>query len=312
MSFSDPTIELRINQVKTILPESLRHPAVISILLLSLAEDLHPDANFQDLWSTELSSGDITSQATISPDTWLEGQISSKASGVIAGLPVIQALCLLVDPQIACKSYLQEGFSVQPGSTIAQVSGLGTAVLAVERTMLNFLGRMSGIATLTRKYVKAVADTNVVILDTRKTAPGLRYLDKYAVKVGGGQNHRTGLFDMVMIKDNHIDGSGGIVEAVSRVRQKFGKRYKIEVEVKNLEELATALSLEVDRIMLDNMDLNMLRMAVQITGKRTPLEASGNVTLSNIADIAATGVDYISSGALTHSVPVLDISMRLR
>lgn len=311
MYYSDPTLQLRIEQVKNILPESLRHPAVIRSLQLALAEDLHPDAEFSALWPN-LSLGDLTSLATLAPDTWLSGQITVKGSGRIAGLPVIQAICLLMDPQIACKPCVTEGSFVEPGTLLAEVSGPGLALLAVERPMLNFLGRLSGIASLTNKFVKAVNGTKAIILDTRKTAPGLRRLDKYAVQVGGGQNHRTGLFDMIMIKDNHIDGAGGIVEAVSRVRQRFGDQYQIEVEVKSLEELTTALDLKVDRIMLDNMSLEMMSEAVKIVNGEVPLEASGNVSLSNVASIAKTGVDFISSGALTHSAPVLDISMRLR
>ena len=311
MTDSDPTLDLRLKQVKNTLPESLRHPTVIQILQLSLAEDLEPDGDFNKIWPN-LSCGDATSLATLKQDTWLTGLITAKAPGIIAGLPVIQALSLLIDPQIAYKPLIQEGSTVQLGTRIAEFSGPGVSLLAVERPMLNFLGRLSGIASLTQKFVQAVRGTKSIILDTRKTVPGLRYLDKYAVKIGGGQNHRTGLFDMIMIKDNHIDGAGGIVDAVSKVRQKFGKHFLIEVEVKNLDELNTALSLNVDRIMLDNMSPDMMRQAVKLVNKRIPLEASGNVTLANVAVIAETGVDFISSGSLTHSAPVLDISMRLR
>jgi nicotinate-nucleotide pyrophosphorylase (carboxylating) len=159
--------------------------------------------------------------------------------------------------------------------------------------------------------VEAVKGTRAVILDTRKTAPGLRRLDKYAVRMGGGQNHRTGLFDMVLIKDNHIIGAGGITPAVKRAREMYGERYPIEVEVKDLGELNEALNLHVDRIMLDNMDLDSIRSAVQVTNRRIPLEASGNINLTNVRQIAETGVDFISSGALTHSAPALDISMKI-
>ena len=310
MTQTDPALEYRIEQVRNMLPESLRHPAVVQILELSLAEDLDPAANFWKLWPN-IAFGDATSLATLDLDSKLTGQITAKAPGTIAGLPIVQALCFLIDPQITCNLFVQEGSTVNPGNKIAEIAGPGIALLAVERSMLNFLGRMSGIATLTQKFVQAVIRTNAIILDTRKTAPGLRYLDKYAVRTGGGQNHRKGLFDMIMIKDNHIDGAGSLTEAVNRVRQKFGQKYQIEVEVKNLEELQTALSLNVDRILLDNMDLDMMRQAVSLTAKKIPLEASGNVTLSTVAAIAATGVNYISSGSLTHSSTVLDISMRL-
>jgi nicotinate-nucleotide pyrophosphorylase (carboxylating) len=170
---------------------------------------------------------------------------------------------------------------------------------------------MSGIATLTRRFVEAVKGTKAVILDTRKTAPGWRLLDKYAVRMGGGQNHRTGLYDMLLIKDNHISGAGGITPAVKQARDIYEKRYLIEVEVKNLTELDEALKLGVDRIMLDNMDLETLRNAVQMVKGRIPLEASGNVSLTNVRQIAETGVSFISSGALTHSAPALDISMKI-
>jgi nicotinate-nucleotide pyrophosphorylase (carboxylating) len=310
MTLVDPALDLRLEQVRLALPEMLRTQTVLELLKLSLAEDLEPQGNFHKLWPHP-AQGDLTSRATLPDDSWLEGRITAKAGGVIAGLPVAQAICLLVDAQIACKPAVLEGSVVQPGTLIAEVSGPGFAVLAAERPMLNLLGRLSGIASLTRKFVQAVADTQAVILDTRKTAPGNRFLDKYAVLMGGGQNHRTGLFDMVLIKDNHIDGAGGIRQAVERVRAMYGNQYLIEVEVKNLDELETALSLGVDRIMLDNMDLNTMRKAVKITAGRSKLEASGNVTLASVRQIAETGVDFISSGALTHSAPVLDISMRL-
>ena len=311
MHSTDPSLALRLEQVQALLPETLRHPAVVQILLLSLAEDLHPEADFSQLWPN-LSAGDPTSQSTLSSTAWLNGRITAKATGIIAGLPLAQAVCLLVDPQIAFKAVTAEGRLAQSGGLLAEVSGPGVALLAAERTMLNFMGRMSGIATLTHHFVQAVAGTKAVILDTRKTAPGLRQLDKYAVYIGGGQNHRAGLYDMVLIKDNHIDGAGGIEQAVEGVRRQYGSQFKIEVEVKDLAELDTALALGVDRIMLDNMSLDMMRQAVLRADGQVPLEASGNVTLTTVRDIAQTGVDYISSGALTHSAPVLDISMRLR
>jgi nicotinate-nucleotide pyrophosphorylase (carboxylating) len=217
----------------------------------------------------------------------------------------------LVDPTLSFRSYYKDGTVVQKGQVLAEVQGDGKALLAGERTALNFLCRMSGIATMTYMFVQAVKGTKAVILDTRKTAPGLRYLDKYAVQCGGGQNHRVGLFDMVLIKDNHIAGTGGISPAVQRVRELYGERYKIEVEVKNLAELDEAIRLRVDRIMLDNMDLETMRRAVQVANGLVPLEASGNVTLNNVRQIAETGVDFISSGSLTHSAPTLDISMKI-
>jgi nicotinate-nucleotide pyrophosphorylase (carboxylating) len=303
------------------LPEDLRHPAVLAIIQLSLAEDLMVDANLVYGVAGTVSgaaqlaqhpaSMDITSAATISPDGNLRGRITSKATGVIAGLPVAEAVLTLIDPDIHLQALVAEGDPVKPGDVLADVSGPGQALLAGERTALNFLGRLSGIATLTHRYVEAVAATKAVILDTRKTSPGSRYLDKYAVRMGGGQNHRSGLFDMVLIKDNHIDGAGGIQAAVRQVRERYGTRFQVEVEVKDLVELEIALQLSVDRIMLDNMELETMRQAVKLTNRRVPLEASGNVSLATVGAIAMTGVDYISAGALTHSAPVLDVSMRL-
>jgi nicotinate-nucleotide pyrophosphorylase (carboxylating) len=191
---------------------------------------------------------------------------------------------------------------------LVDLEGPARALLTGERTVLNFLGRMSGIATLTRKFVDAVARTNAVILDTRKTAPGLRITDKLAVRLGGGQNHRTGLFDMVLIKDNHIDFAGSITAAVERVRAS-GSELEIEVETRTLDNVREALALGVERILLDNMSVETMREAVRICDARAKLEASGNVTLDNVVEVAGTGVDYISVGALTHSPKVFDVSL---
>jgi len=184
--------------------------------------------------------------------------------------------------------------------------------LTAERTALNYLCHLSGVATLTKQFVDQVIGTKAKLFDTRKTIPGLRKLDKYAVLMGSGTNHRMGLFDMVLIKDNHIDGAGGITPAVEQVREKFGNKYLIEVEAKNLQEMQIALDLNIDRIMLDNMSIDMMRKAVKITDGKIPLEASGNVNLKNIKQIAGCGVDYISVGALTHSAPTFDLSMRIK
>jgi nicotinate-nucleotide pyrophosphorylase (carboxylating) len=295
----------------TILPPALQHPSVHRLLLLTLAEDLNEAAD-PDLLGPDPALGDITSQATLPPNSWLEGRITAKAEGVIAGIPLAQAVFHLVDAGTTFQPHVADGQHILPGTLLVEVNGPGRSLLAGERPALNFLGRMSGIASLTHKFVQAVAGTKAVILDTRKTAPGLRHLDKYAVRMGGGQNHRAGLYDMVLIKDNHIDGADGIRPAVEGVRQRYGSRYLVEVEVKDLDELRTALALPVDRIMLDNMDLETMRQAVDLAAGRISLEASGNVTLATVRSIAETGVDFISSGALTHSAPVLDISMRLR
>ncbi|MBZ0288671.1 MAG: carboxylating nicotinate-nucleotide diphosphorylase, partial [Anaerolineae bacterium] len=198
------------------------------------------------------------------------------------------------------------------GTIICEVQGSGQSVLTGERVALNFLQRLSGIATLTAQFVGAAAGSKAVILDTRKTTPGWRSLEKYAVACGGGQNHRMGLYDMVMIKDNHIDAAGSITAAVNAVRSyPDAEGLAIEVEVKNLDELQEVLLLDVDRVMLDNMTDAQMRQAVAIAGGRVPLEASGNMSLERVASVAATGVDYISVGALTHSAPALDLSMRI-
>jgi nicotinate-nucleotide pyrophosphorylase (carboxylating) len=300
----------RLDMLTSLLPGELQHPAVLTLLQLALAEDLSARADLTAFGSYP-ADGDITSQATIAGGSRLNGYIRAKANGVVAGLPVAQVIFDLVDPALTFRSSSKDGGLVEKGQILAVVQGDGRSVLAGERTALNFLGRLSGIATLTRRFVEAIKGTRAVILDTRKTAPGLRRLDKYAVRMGGGQNHRTGLFDMLLIKDNHISGAGGITPAVKRAREMYGEKYKIEVEIKNLSELDEALRLSVDRIMLDNMDLETMRNAVQMTNGRIPLEASGNVSLTNVRQIAETGVDFISSGALTHSAPALDISMKI-
>jgi nicotinate-nucleotide pyrophosphorylase (carboxylating) len=300
----------RLDVAKSLLPPALQHPSVMAVLKLALAEDLSPNASLDPL-GDNLAAGDITSLATIPEDTCLMGYIRAKAHGVLAGLPVARAIFTLLDQAIYFNTLVNDGDPVQPGMLLAELSGAGQVLLAGERTALNFLGRMSGIASLVHQFVDAIAGTGAVLLDTRKTAPGLRYLDKYAVQCGGGQNHRVGLFDMLLIKDNHISGAGGITPAVGRARERYGNRYQVEVEVKNLGELEEALSLGVDRIMLDNMDLETMRIAVKIDNHRIPLEASGNVSLANIRAIAETGVDFISSGTLTHSAPTLDISMKI-
>ena len=306
----ESTLKDRLQAITQILPPALRHPSVLASLQAAFAEDLEPQGDFSRLWPS-LPDGDISCAATLPEDSRLSGRIFDKASGVVAGLPVAEAVFHLADAAVRFRPTASDGQAVTPGVLLAEIEGPGRSILAAERTALNYLGRMSGTATLARSFVEAVAGTRAVILDTRKTAPGLRYFDKYAVSMGGAANHRTGLFDMVMIKDNHIDGAGGITPAVARVRQRFGDQYPIEVEVKNLSELREALDLDVSRIMLDNMNLEDMREAVRLAGGRTPLEASGNVSLSTVRGIAETGVDFISSGALTHSAPVFDISLRL-
>ncbi|MBU1662553.1 MAG: carboxylating nicotinate-nucleotide diphosphorylase [Chloroflexi bacterium] len=293
-----------------VLPLELQHPAVIELIELSLVEDLSPRATV-DSFSQYLATGDVTSAATLDETQTLKGQITAKSSGIVAGLPVAEAVFKRVDAAINFEAVVSDGQKVQSGQVLATISGLGRAILTAERPALNFLGRLSGIATLTHRYVDAVIDTGTVILDTRKTAPGFRLLDKYAVRQGGGTNHRMGLFDMALIKDNHIDAAGSVSNAIQKVRNAYGTKIPIEVEVKDLEELQTALTLLVDRIMLDNMPPEMIRKAVKISNGRVPLEVSGNVNLETVRAIAKTGVDFISVGAITHSAPNFDVSLRL-
>jgi len=237
----------------------------------------------------------------------MRGQIIAKQAGVIAGLDVARAVYQLVDAQVDFQNRVEEGAGVENRQVLALVTGRTRSLLTAERTALNFLGRMSGIATLTRQFVDTVAGTRAVILDTRKTAPGLRALDKLAVARGGGQNHRIGLYDMILIKDNHIDYAGSITEAVRRARA-AASGLDIEVEARTLEHVREALEIGVERILLDNMVPEMMAEAVQLTAGRAKLEASGNVTLETVRRIAETGVDFISIGALTHSARVFDVS----
>jgi nicotinate-nucleotide pyrophosphorylase (carboxylating) len=259
----------------------------------------------------DLGPGDATSEAVLPPDLILSGEFVAKSPGVIAGLPICAEVFSRIDPALHLTPHARDGDVVAPGDLIAKVEGPARGMLAAERIALNFLQRLSGIATLTRAFVNAVAGTESKVLDTRKTHPAYRVLEKYAVVMGGGQNHRMGLYDMVMIKDNHIDAAGSISAAVKRARAAHPD-LPIEVEVRNLDELQETLMLDIERIMLDNMSLAEMQTAVQIAAGRVPLEASGNVNLERIAAIAATGVDYISVGALTHSAPALDISMKIR
>ena len=260
----------------------------------------------------EVGDGDVTSLLTVPETALVEGDFIAKEAGVVAGLAVVIQVFAQVSDQVQVTPLVADGERVAVRQVIATIRGPGRAILTGERVALNFLQRMSGIATATRRFVDAVQGTRAVILDTRKTAPGLRVLDKWAVRLGGGQNHRFGLYDMAMIKDNHIAAVGSLTAAVQRVRQGDARRRPIEVEVTNLAQLEEALRLPVDRILLDNMPPAQMAVAVQMTAGRIPLEASGNVNLNTAAAIAATGVDYISIGALTHSVKALDISLDLR
>ena len=259
----------------------------------------------------DIGDGDVTTLCTVSPQAIHQGRLIAKAAGVIAGLDVAKLTFSLVDERVRFAPCVSDGDWVDTRDLIAEVGGPGQSILSAERVALNFLQRMSGIATLTHRFVQAVEGTAAIILDTRKTVPGLRILDKWAVRLGGGQNHRSGLYDMVLIKDNHVAAAGSISEAVMRVRARDERKRAIEVEVKTLAELGEASDLDVDRIMLDNMSLEEMRQAVRLNAGRIPLEASGNVCLGNVATVAATGVDYISIGMLTHSPKALDLSLLL-
>jgi nicotinate-nucleotide pyrophosphorylase (carboxylating) len=253
---------------------------------------------------------DITSEAIFGAEERGRARFLVKARGIIAGLPAAEVVFRLLDPSSSFRLLRADGDDVAAGDFVAEVEASVIALLAGERTALNLLQRASGIATTTRRYVDAVAGTNARIYDTRKTAPGLRALDKYAVRAGGGENHRIGLFDMYLVKNNHIDRAGSITAAVSRIRQQ-GRAERVMVEVRDLAELDEALALAPDFILLDNMDNETMRTAVERAAGRVPLEASGGVTLETVRGIAETGVERISVGALTHSVVALDISMRV-
>jgi len=256
----------------------------------------------------DIGDGDVTTNGIVPLEATLRGNIVAKQSGVIAGLAVAEAVFHQLDEHVTFRAMVNEGSLVLSRTTIAELDGSARALLTGERAALNFLGRMSGIATVTRQFVDAVSETRARILDTRKTAPGLRTLDKLAVKIGGGENHRTGLFDMILIKDNHIDFAGSITSAVNRVRQ-TATNLEIEVEARTLKDVREALDLGINRILLDNMTTETMKHAVELAGGRAKLEASGNVTLENVAEVARTGVDFISVGALTHSPKVFDVSL---
>jgi len=254
-------------------------------------------------------AGDVTSELTVPPDASAQARIVARKAGTVAGMIAAECAFRLVDPSLRFGVETPDGSAADAGTVLAAVEGQARAVLTAERVALNFLGHLSGIATATRAMVEAVEGTKARIVCTRKTTPGLRLLEKYAVRCGGGYNHRFGLDDAVLIKDNHIAAAGGIRAAVERVRAGLGHMAKMEVEVDALAQLEEALSLGVDTILLDNMSLDDLRRAVTTANGRAVLEASGNVTLATVRAIAETGVDYISSGAITHSAANFDIAL---
>jgi nicotinate-nucleotide pyrophosphorylase (carboxylating) len=257
----------------------------------------------------DIGAGDITTEATVASDATGTAGLVVKEPGVVCGLAAVEATFRALDSEVRFEAFANDGDTVEAPAVVASVTGSERAILTGERVALNFLGRMSGIATLTRRYVDAIAGTGAAVLDTRKTTPGLRALEKHAVASGGGRNHRFGLDDAVLIKDNHLRAAGSVVTAVELVRN--ASDLPIEVECDTLDQVGEALEMGVDAILLDNMTLAELREAVQLTGGRARLEASGGVTLDTIRAIAETGVDEISVGALTHSARSLDVSLEL-
>lgn len=270
-----------------------------ALVRMALAEDLG-------------ERGDVTSLATLAAGTPARAQILARAEGVLAGLNVVAQVFRELDAGTRLRVMVADGERVRAGELLCELEGRAVALLGAERTALNFLQHLSGIATLTRRFVDAVAGTGATILDTRKTTPGWRLLEKYAVRMGGGSNHRSGLYDALLIKENHIAAAGGITAALLRTRACAAARgLPVIIEIERLGQLEEALGLAPQRILLDNMSLTDMRAAVVTADGRVPLEASGNMTLKRVPAVASTGVDYISVGALTHSAPVLDCSMRI-
>ncbi len=270
------------------------------------------DAIITSALNEDMPYGDITSENVMPQDATSEAELMAKEAGILAGLTVAERVFCILDPKMCFKAFCNDGDVLSQGDIIAAVQGNSIAMLKGERTALNFLQRMSGIATLTQHYVKALQGTHTRLLDTRKTTPGLRILEKYAVKIGGGTNHRQNLSDMVMLKDNHIRLAGGIREAVRLVKSRVDPSIRIEVETTSLKQVKEALNSGADIIMLDNMTMDEMQSAVGWVKGRVPLEVSGNVDLDRVRAIAALGVDYISVGRLTHSYRSLDISMEFK
>jgi len=275
-----------------------------------MLDKIHIDKIITIALQEDMSLGDITTDNLINESSNSRAILIAKDSGVIAGLDVCERVFKLLDEGVRFKRNAADGTAVEKGDIIAEIEGNSRVLLKAERTALNFLQRLSGIATRTNEFCKKVGDLPVKIVDTRKTTPGLRLLEKYAVKAGGGSNHRFSLSDGVLIKDNHIKAAGGISKAVEKARNNVPHTVKIEVETETIEQVKEALECKADIIMLDNMKPDIMRTAVEIINKRAIVEASGNVNLETIRGIASTGVDIISIGELTHSVKAFDISMR--
>ncbi len=260
----------------------------------------------------DIGRGDITTRLTVDPERVAVAEMVAKAGFVLAGQPVMREVFRAVDHNLDFDEIISDGSKVKRGQVISTVTGRACSILTAERVALNILQRLSGVATLTAKFVDAVDGTGTLILDTRKTTPGMRQLEKYAVMTGGGSNHRLGLDDGIMIKDNHIEAAGGITRAVKMARKHAQLFLRIEVECSDKAQVLEALTAGADIIMLDNMTVEMMKKCVRLIKGRAVVEASGNVTLRNVSQIAATGVDFISVGALTHSAPSVDISLRVK
>ena len=277
----------------------------------SIKENILIDKIIEQALLEDIGTGDITSESIIPLNLKAKGIIKTSEEGVVAGLDIACLVFKKLDSEICFQSKMKDGNKILPEEILAEITAPAQTILKGERVALNFLQRLSGIATITSKFCQEVKDLPVRIVDTRKTTPGLRILEKYAVHMGGGYNHRFGLYDAVLIKDNHIAVAGGIKSAVNSVRKQISHTVKIEVEVENLSQLQEALEMKVDIVMLDNMSLDMMREAVNIAKGKVLIEASGGITLDNVREVAQTGVDLISIGALTHSVKSLDISMEI-
>lgn len=274
-------------------------------------DDSHIKKLIELALSEDIRNGDITTDSIVSDAEIREAVFIVKQEGIIAGLEIARKIFLTIDSKIEWTSIKNDGDFCNKNDIAAKVKGRYKAILNAERTALNFLQRMSGIATKTNVFVKKLEGLKTKILDTRKTVPGHRQLDKYAVRLGGGKNHRSGLYDMVLIKDNHIKIAGGIDKGVESVKKRLKDKLKLEVETSSLAEVSQALIAGVDIIMLDNMSVELMKKAVELCDGIVLTEASGNISLKNIREIAETGVDYISVGELTHSVQALDISMKI-
>ncbi len=272
-----------------------------------ILEDIKP--LIQIALKEDIGKGDITSNSIVPKDKVVESEIIAKEDGIICGLDIVRLVYNTIDSNLIFHKKVKDGEKVRVGQKIASIKGNARSVLSGERLVLNFLSALSGTATTTRRYVDKIKKYPTKVLDTRKTIPGFRILQKYAVSIGGAKNHRMGLYDMVLIKDNHIEANGGIKNSVLKIRENIPKKIKVEIEVEDLDQVKEALEAGVDWIMLDNMSIENMKKAVKLINNKVKVEASGSITLDNIEEVAKVGVDYISIGALTHSFTKIDFSM---